>query len=174
MIPYPKAKNLTALERLLFEDLITVSFRLFLGCVFFCHRLATISVQMSVSHNDTTKRRMAARRRLDNIPDFSTVNSNIEFRQTFQMLGDFETITKEPREIVQTARSILSSERLYSFAQTVRDSVFYTFECSNIPLFDWSAVGVEEHPSSSSACLNLVQLFSMSVSFLALIMSSGF
>ena len=90
---------------------------------------------MSVSHNDTTKRRVAARRRLDNIPDFSTVNSKIEFRQTFETLEDSETFTKAPNEIVQAARNILTSERLDSIAQTVRDAVFYQIGCNKIPLF---------------------------------------
>ena len=78
---------------------------------------------------------MAARSRLDDMPDFSIDNAKIEFRQTFETLEDSETFTMAPPEIVQAARSILTSERLDSIAQTVRDAVFFQIGCNNVPLF---------------------------------------
>ena len=84
---------------------------------------------------DTTERRKAARRRLDDTPDFSIVNSKVAFRQTFETLEDSETFARAPPEIIQAARCILTSERLDTIAQTVRDSVVFRIGCNVIPLF---------------------------------------
>ena len=78
---------------------------------------------------------MAARRRLDDTPDFVIDNSSVEFRQTFEILEDLETYTKAPPKIGEAARRVLTLERLDSIAQTIRDTVFFIVGCNKIPLF---------------------------------------
>ena len=94
-----------------------------------------ISMPVITQAADIQNTRHIVRRRLDDEPDFTAVDSNVTFRQSFETVELVETYARAPLEIIEATRKILTAEIRVSVAMAVRDSIFFSVGCNRIPLF---------------------------------------